>query len=140
MTVLFGRVEDIAGATEHTPLVFWVPQLRENDAGTAMVTTQHHTLYASGGEFVTPDMDAGPAVVQIGVRQYQITIPESPDPIRLWPLIDAGMPAPPPSEQYQFVRNGGGLVRAQAVDLDEYESMTWDPGTLYIIKDAQVTE
>lgn len=140
MTILFDKVEDIAGATEHTPIVFWAPELRESDSGDGIVTLQHHSVYAENGEFTTPDMDAGPAVVQIGVRQYQITIPESPDPIRLWPLIDAGMPAPPPSEQYQFVRNGGGLVRVQAVNLEDYEDMVWDPGTMYIIKDAQVTE
>ncbi|AUH68533.1 MULTISPECIES: hypothetical protein [Gordonia] len=141
MTIIQDRIEDIAGAEFAQAVTFTIPRIRESASGAAIVTEQKHRFQVTdGGDLVTSNLDPGPATVRIGLNSYQITIPDSSSPIRLWPLIDAGMPAPPPSEQYQFVRNGGGLVRAQAVDLDEYESMMWDPGTLYIIKDAQVTE
>ena len=134
MTILFDNITDIAGASEKAPITFWVPQLRENDSGDGIITTPGVPVYAKDGVFTSPDLDAGPAIVQIGLQQYTITIPESATPIRLWPLIDAGMPPPPESDRYQFVRNGGGVERTQAMTLADFNALASpDPATLYII-------
>lgn len=139
MTVLFDDITNIAGASETRPLRFFVPVLRENDSGDGIVTTARYEAHVEDGEFTTPDMDAGPAKVRIGLDTFDIIIPESASPVRLWPLIDAGMPQPP-ADTPGFVRNGGRVDRIQAVTMAEYADMTHDPETLYVIEDSDVGE
>lgn len=135
MTILFDNITDIAGANEHSPITFWVPQLRENDSGDGMITTPGVPVYAQDGAFTTPDLDVGPAIVQIGLVQYPITIPASPTPIRLWPLIDAGMPAPP-AESPGFIRSDdtGRLLVMPTPDFNNLTTL--DPMTMYATYDV----
>lgn len=131
MTVISEPIADIAGADNNTNFRFSVPILRENDTGTGMVTTRVYQVQARNGILTTPDLDAGPATVEIGLKKHPIVIPDSPTPIRLWPLVQAGMPVPP-TEEAAAVRNGGGITRAQALSLAAYQAIpTPDPETLY---------
>lgn len=134
MTVLFDDVTTIAGFADGQRIRFSVPVLRENDSGDGIITTKHHDVRPVDGTLTTPDLDAGPAKVSIGMKSYNIVIPDSPTPVRLWPLIDAGMP-PPPAGTPGFVRNGGGVARVQALTQAEYDTATHDPATLYVITD-----
>ncbi|NEW33857.1 hypothetical protein GV791_14980 [Nocardia cyriacigeorgica] len=133
MTVISEPVGDIAGADDATVFVFSSKVLRESGDGTGLITTRLASLQAEDGVLTTPDLDPGPAVVRIGAREYQIEIPDSPTPIRLWPLIEAGLPVPP-TEEATAVRNGGGVARIQRISQTEYDALvTPDPETLYVV-------
>ncbi|QRY62763.1 hypothetical protein JVX90_00350 [Gordonia sp. PDNC005] len=136
MTILFDKITDVAGADEYTPLVFWAPDLRENDSLDGMVTPKRHYVHAVDGAFTTPDLDVGPCMVQIGMMQYAFTVPQSSAPVRLWPLVDAGMPQPPVGSP-GFIRNGGGVAIAKAVTAAQYATLTVDPATLYVIVEEE---
>lgn len=137
MTVISDRVEDVGGVGDDVAaVVFFTEVLRDNTGGDAIVTTRRHDVHPVGGEFTSPDLDPGPAVVQVGVKRYDIIIPVSSSAVRLWPLIDAGMPTPP-SVADGFVRNGGGVTRIEAVTQAVYNSLTTpDPATFYLITDS----
>lgn len=135
MTVLFDDLTNIAGASELRPIYFYVPKIRENDNSDGIITKTKTEVRAVDGAFTTPDLDAGPAKVVIGSDVYDILIPESSAPVRLWPLIDAGIPTPREPAP-GFVRDGGGIARVQAVTAAEYASMTHDPATLYFFEDG----
>ena len=133
MTIISEPVSTIAHADNSTAFVFAVPILRENDTGTGMITTRAEHVYPQAGVLTTPDLDAGPATVQIGIRQYAILIPDSPTPVRLMPLIEAGLPVIP-AEEIGAVRNAGGVGRTKRVTLAEFLAMpTPDPDTLYVV-------
>lgn len=133
MTVISEPISSIAGADDLTVFVFRSLRNRQSDDGTGFVTTRIETMQASGGVLTTPDMDPGPAAVKIGATEYKITIPDSDDPIRLWPLVEAGLPVPP-AEEATAVRNGGGVRRIAVAELDDYLAMpTPDPETVYIV-------
>lgn len=133
MTVISEPISSIAGADDLTVFVFRSILNRESADGTGLVTSRIDTMQASAGVLTTPDLDPGPASVRIGATEYRIEIPESEESIRLWPLIEAGLPVPP-AEEMTAVRNGGGVRRAQAVELDDYLAMpTPDPETLYVV-------
>lgn len=136
MTILFDNITDIAGATTDGPITLQAITIRENADGDGIITRESHTIYPDHtGAFTTPDVDPGPAIVWFGPEPYDIVIPDSPTPVRLWPLIDAGMPVPAEGSD-GFVRNGGGVTRTQAVTMAEYASMTRDPATVYFITDS----
>ena len=133
VTVISEPISSIAGADDLTVFVFRSLRNRQSDDGTGFVTTRIETMQASGGVLTTPDMDPGPAAVKIGATEYKITIPDSDDPIRLWPLVEAGLPVPP-AEEATAVRNGGGVRRIAVAELDDYLAMpTPDPETVYIV-------
>lgn len=134
MTVISEPVENIAGADNGTEFVFASILLRESDDGTSLITTTPTRVKPVGGVLITPDLDPGAAKVSIGLsRAYQIDIPDSPTPIRLWPLIEAGLPVPP-VEEATAVRNGGGVARIQRIALADYEAIpTPDPDTLFVV-------
>lgn len=133
MTVISEPVAHIAGADDRTAFEFSSPILRENDAGTGTVTRAPVHLVAEEGVLTTPDLDPGPATVRIGQIAYQIEIPDSVTAVRLWPLIEAGLPVPP-EEEAAAVRNGGGIARAQRITESAYAALaTPDPETLYLV-------
>ena len=133
MTVISEPIENIAGADNDTAFAFSSLVLRESGDATGLITVVPSFLTAVDGVLTTPDLDPGPARVRIGQATYQIEIPDSEDPIRLWPLIEAGLPVPP-VEEMTAVRNGGGIRRAQAVELDDYLAIpTPDPETLFVV-------
>jgi hypothetical protein len=133
MTVIAEPIENIAGADNTTVFVFAASVVRESDDGDALVTTLTTRVTTTDGVLITPDLDAGPATVRIGLHSYAIDIPESPSPVRLWPLVEAGLPVPP-SQEAQAVRNGGGIARIQRISASAYAALvTPDPETLYIV-------
>lgn len=136
MTVLFDNITNLARLSPGESLGFRTRSIRENDSGDGITATAGYTLWpdADSGDFTTPDLDAGPAVVVMGGESFDIVIPDSPTPVRLWPLIDAGMPTPPAGAP-GFVRDGGGVARVQALTQAEYDTATHDPATLYVITD-----
>lgn len=133
MTVISEPVSSIAGADDNTTFTFSVPLPREADTGLGMITTRTVRLTAKNGVLTTPDLDVGPAEVTVGLRTYSIQIPDSPTPIRLWPLIQAGLPIPP-AQEADAIRNLGGIRGGRVVDLDDYLAIpTPDPETLYFV-------
>lgn len=133
MTVISEPVADIGGADNNTVFTFSVPLLRESDTGLGLVTTRTLSVTAKAGILTTPDLDVGPAKVMVGLRAYGIEIPDSPTPIRLWPLIQAGLPIPP-EQEVDAVRNLGGIRGEKTLELDDYLAIpTPDPETLYFV-------
>lgn len=133
MTVIAEPIADIAGADNYTQFIFYSPALRESDDGTGLITARPYFIVAESGVLITPDLDAGLATVRVGQRAYNITIPDSPSPVRLWPLIEAGLPVPP-SQEASAVRNGGGFARIQRIAAAAYAALvTPDPETLYVV-------
>lgn len=133
MTVISEPVDNIAGADSRTTFEFATLLLRESADGTGTVTTAPYFVQATDGMLTTPDLDPGPAQVRIGQRVYRIEVPDSPDPIRLWPLIEAGLPVAP-VEEAAAVRNGGGARRLEVDELADYEAIAVpDPETLFFI-------
>lgn len=135
MTVITEPIADIAGLGERQKVTIWTGALRENDSGTGTVTTRKHEITPVNGVLTTPNLDPGPARVRLGgvMDPIDITIPDSASPIRLWPLIDAAIGAPPPAAT-GFVKDGGNVARIQALTQAQYSALTTpDPATLYII-------
>ena len=136
MTVISEPVGSIAGADNNTVFGFQSLFDRESFDGTGMITSALRTMQASGGVLTTPDLDPGPTIVTVGPRRYHVTVPDSPDPIRLWPLIQAGLPIPPEQEA-RAIRNGGGLAIGKVSELDDYLAIpTPDPETLYFVPES----
>lgn len=133
MTVISEPIESIAGADNTSLFVFSAIMARESDDGVALVTARPKQYRAIAGVLTTHNLDAGPAQVAIDGRPYLITIPESASPVRLWPLIEAGLPVPP-TQEATAVRNGGGISRIQRISETGYAALvTPDPATLYIV-------
>ncbi|WP_040814657.1 phage upper tail fiber protein [Nocardia concava] len=133
MTVISEPIANIAGADNSTTFEFASLVLRQSASGTGTITTAPFFVQAVAGVLTTPSLDPGPALVRIGNRQYQITVPSSATPVRLWPLIQAGLPVPP-TEDATAVRNGGGIARAQRITASAYAALTTpDPETLYLV-------
>lgn len=129
MTVISEAVVDIAGLADDGEVVFYT-DLRQRSGG-GLVTSQRVHVRPIDGVLTTPDMVPGPARVRIGTTEYDITIPDSATAVLLWPLIDAGMPAP--VGQPGFVRNAGGISRVERITESAYAQLdTPDPETLYI--------
>ena len=136
MTVISEPIADIADIAYDNVVVFWVPELRQSADAASIVVENRREYAVVAGVLTTDDLQPGPAHVQIGHQVYPIIIPESATPVRLWPLIDAGMPPPPPTAE-GFVRDGGGIARAVALSQAEYDAIpTPDPATFYVITDS----
>lgn len=131
MTVIQEPVGDLIG--EKVTLVrFRAPQIRGSNDNTRTVAPVSHEFYVTDGVLTTGDLDPGPAVVSIAGRDYDIVIPYSVTPIRLWPLINAHLD-PPPDTATGYIRNGGGVEIEQIVTAAEYAAITRDPETIYFI-------
>ncbi len=133
MTYIVDTLTDLAGTHETNPVIFSTHVIRDNDDGTAIVTTTTHSYRPVAGVITTGDLDPGPARVRIGARYYDIDIPDWDTPIRLMPLIEAGLPVTP-ADEIAAVRNGGGVARIQVLTEAEYAALTsTDPETLYVV-------
>lgn len=139
MTILTGFVRDIGNLDELTTFKFAVPVIRDVGDGAGVVTTRKILCQAdASGVLTTPDLDPGPAILTIqgDPQQYHITVPDSDDPVLLWPLIQAATPPEPGAWTTGFIADGGGITRAKAVPIDDYPDIPKDPATLYIIFDS----
>ncbi|MBF6301153.1 hypothetical protein IU459_26945 [Nocardia amamiensis] len=133
MTVISEPISSIAGADNNTIFGFQSILDRESFDGTGMITTALYTVQAQGGVLTTANLDPGATVVYVGPRRYLIVVPDSEDPIRLFPLIQAGLPIPP-AQEATAVRNGGGVARIQTSTQAAYNAIpTPDPETAYLI-------
>jgi hypothetical protein len=137
VTVISDQIENIAGADNATTFTFYSPVVRDSDDGTALITTLTTAhLIATAGVLTTPDLDPGPATVRIGLHAFEIEIPDSPTPVRLWPLVEAGLPVSA-DQVSSAVINGGGARRIQVMTAAEYAALvaitTPDPGSIFFV-------
>lgn len=133
MTVISEPIENIAGADNSTPFVFTSYVVREGFDGERLITPRTTRYVAVGGVLTTDSLDPGPGVVKINGITYPIDIPDWPTPVRLWPLIEAGLPVLP-SDLAAAVRNAGGVALIKVLTEAEYAALTaTDPETLYIV-------
>lgn len=96
MTVFVEPLGDIAGLADGREVVFEVGVVRENHAGTGMVTPRRVSVRPAGGVLTTPELDPGPARVCIAFEWFDIVIPNESGQQRLWPLIKDSVPYEPP--------------------------------------------
>ncbi len=137
MTIITSFVRDIAGADAATVFTFEVPQARGVGSGAGVVTVRSQSYTAEHGLLTTDDLSPGPATLRLSGQpgEYRITIPDSTEPVPLWPLMDAATPPGPGAYTTGFIRNGGGLARGEAVSLADYPGLLKDPETVYFIFD-----
>ncbi|MFI7527492.1 hypothetical protein [Nocardia salmonicida] len=131
MTVIADQFVDVGGHADRGALSFWAPVMRDSPLVGAIITPQYVAVAVeTDGSFTTPDFAPGPARVRIGGLAYDIVIPDDPSPIRLWPLIDAGVSV---VAEREFVRDGGGVRRAVALPQSEFDAMPTprDPETIF---------
>jgi hypothetical protein len=131
MTVISDTVRDVAGRSDDAEITFYVQDLRGGDS-TGITTTRRVRVPPVDGVLTTPDLTPGPAKVEIGTKKYDIVIPDEVETVGLWPLIDAGMPTPPPGAP-GFVRNAGGISRITRVTEAELAAIEQDPETFYVV-------
>lgn len=134
MTVISERFTDLAGTAQVDNIAIFATNVRENAAGTGIVTTTRHDYTPDAtGLITTEDLDPGPAQVRIGMDTYAIDIPDSDDTIALWPLIEAGLPVDP-TEQPHAVINAGGVARILRITESAYLALpVRDPDTYYVV-------
>ena len=136
MTIITDRVEDVAGAPMVQPVTFTVPTVRQSADGDAIVVPQRHSFRVNDGQLTTTDLDPGPAIVTLPGSawiDHPIEIPDSSTPVRLWPLIDAGID-PPPQSASGFLRVANGdEARIDFVSATEFAGITQDPATAYLV-------
>lgn len=136
MTVIIENLKDLAGTPETDPVFFSTFVIRDSVDGTAIITTTTHRYLPVNGVLTTGSLEPGPAKVRLGSTTYDILIPTSATPIRLMPLIEAGLPAPP-TPQASVVVNGGNFARGQVMTAAQYAALTStttpDPGSVFLI-------
>lgn len=141
MPVISDRLTDGAKLGVGAEIVFTVRDIRDSVAHDAILGPARTTVPANPttGLFTTPVLDPGP--YWVGIRWsrsnpthelYPIEVPAESGTFRLWPLIDAGLPTPPPGAP-GFVRNAGGIDRMEPVELADYSTHPKVPATLYIL-------
>lgn len=135
MTVITSYIRDIADADPSTVFTFDIPAPRGGSGGIGVVTTRARRYTAVHGVLTTDDLTPGPAVLRISGHptEYKITIPDSADPVQLWPLIDAATPPGAGELTTGFIRNGTGVARMAAVPAADYPAMVKDPATVYFL-------
>jgi hypothetical protein len=140
MTVISDRVQDV-GYERPTSInyVYFtaLASVRDSADDTRMIVRSRHTIAVNvaDGSFTTDDLDPGPAEVRIGGDVYPITIPASGTPIRLWPLIQAGLPVTPESANH--IASDGSVRREQVMTTAAYGVLTGattpDPGSVFFL-------
>lgn len=96
MTVFVEPLGDIAGLADGREVVFEIGVVRENHAGSGMVTPRRVSVSPVNGVLTTPSLDPGPARVCIAFEWFDITIPDASGSQRLWPVIKDSVPYEPP--------------------------------------------
>lgn len=134
MTVISeSNVRDIAGADDTTQFEFTANRVGGTEVDTSFLTPRPYFMTAVDGVLTTPDFAPGPALVRVGLRTYAIVIPDSATPVRLGPLIEAGLPIPA-ADTARAVINAGGISRRMRVTVSEYAALvTPDPETEYSV-------
>lgn len=131
MTIITDSVSDIAGLEDNMEVVFFLDEPRVRASGNGIVTTSRVPVLPDAMVLTTPDLNPGKAKVKFGMFTYDIVIPDSSTPVALWPLIDAGLPAP--TNEPGVVRNSGGIARVERITESAYAALeTPDPETLFI--------
>lgn len=126
-------VRDIGGTDDSTQFEFIANRLPGSETDESFVTRRPVFLTAVDGLLETPDLAPGAALVRFGIRTYAIIIPDSPTPVRLAPLIEAGLPIAT-EDVARAVVNGGGIARLKKVTVSEYAALvTPDPETEYSV-------
>lgn len=132
MTVIVDQFVDVGGHADRGALTFWAPVLRDSPVDGTIITPQYVAVTVENdGSFTTPDFAPGPARVRIGGIAHDIVIPDSPTEVRLWPLIDAGVPV---VAEREYVRDSGGVRRVQALPQSAFDALATprDPETVFI--------
>ena len=131
MTVTITQnMQDIGGIPDDSPVWFWqADRPRAAADGVAMVTTRQLLVTPVDG-VLTVQLEPGPAWVRLGILEYSILVPDI--DATLWPLVAAGMPAPP-TPGSDFVRNFGGIRGMLDVTQSWYDANPHDPDTLYVV-------
>lgn len=133
MPIITQNLHDIGRIDARAPVVFFVRELRPSGTGDGTIIVGRRRSYPPvNGVITTDNLDPGPAQVIIDGEPFDITLPDVPGPIGLWPLVDAGMPAVEPSTG-MFVRNAGGISRIQRITESQYAAIFPDPETIYAI-------
>lgn len=133
MTVISDTIRDIAGADNQSSFTFTA--LGSPERGGHIVTRLAHRYTATAGVLTTADLDPGPALVEIGRDTYRITIPDSESPVRLGPLILAGLPQIVVGAR--AVVDGGGAAILYVMSSADYSALiavtTPDPGSIFYV-------
>ncbi|MGY2062109.1 phage upper tail fiber protein [Nocardia gipuzkoensis] len=134
MTVIADHIVDIGHSRAVRQIGFTAREIRQDHTGSGIVIRYNHLVeILPDGSFTTPNLDPGPAQVTIGNQVYSILVPDSGGTVRLWDLIDARLPAPPPTGLAEYVRNGGGVDRIVWMTEAEYTALpARDPNTTYL--------
>ncbi|MFJ1454707.1 hypothetical protein [Nocardia sp. N2S4-5] len=134
MTVLTGRITDLAGVGESDTVIFRAARLRVLPGLGDIISDRRHA-YAPDetGVITTDDFEPGLAIVRIGSDEITIDIPDSTAPVQLGPLIDAGLPIPPQEEPRAVI--GIGIRRLERITESDFAALlaagTADPDTEY---------
>lgn len=140
MAILSDKLTDGAKLGRGAEVRFTVAATRDAVAHDAILTQARTAVPVDPvtGAFTTPNLDPGPYTCEIRwgaaqpYEQFPIEVPAESGTFRLWPLIDAGLPTPPPGAP-GFVRNAGGIDRMEPVELADYSTHPKVPATLYIL-------
>lgn len=134
MTVIEDVVTGVAGRPHRGPVRVWAPRLRGATVHAGVITPDWSEYWpTAAGMVTTDDLAPGAARVAVGGQVYDVQVPDSASPVRLWPLIDAG--APQPADDGGFVRNRGGIRAAVMLTQEEFDALggVYDPETYYAI-------
>ncbi|WP_280389328.1 hypothetical protein [Nocardia wallacei] len=134
MTVITGKITDLAGVGETDTVVFRATRLRvEPGLGDIISDRRRAYMPDEDGVITTDDLKPGFAIVRIGSDEVVIDIPDSTAPVQLGPLVDAGLPIPPEEEPRAVI--GVGIRRLERITESDFAVLlaagTADPDTEY---------
>lgn len=91
MTLVIGTIKDITGVVDNTAWTF-SSTLRENNAGTELVTTKRVVAKPVAGEL---SVSVNPGIVIVGYKgtEYTVSVPNQTS-IDIWDLISIQVPLP----------------------------------------------
>ncbi|WP_182357792.1 phage upper tail fiber protein [Tomitella gaofuii] len=138
MTDITGTLQDVSGEPANGTISVRAVAPRTGDNPTEIVTEAWRDFHITAGAFAMTGLDPGPAEVRIRTwrwrQTWKIEIPDSATPVTLWPLVDAGVPAPSPNSG--FVRSNE-ITHQTVLTQSQYAALpTPDPSTLYIITES----
>jgi hypothetical protein len=142
VTVISDRVNDVGydfpTGVQYIHITAY-DEVRDSADETRMILRARHTITVdqSDGTFTSDDLEPGAAKVRIGAGGdwYSIEIPDSETPIRLWPLIQAGLPVVP--ELANHIASDGTVQIARVMTSAGYSALigatTPDPGSVFLV-------